>query len=92
MTTVTTCATQSLKTRALSAVYNAESPWSHEDDFFVSIIEDFAPIRPDRAPHILDLGCGTGRLTMGLRQLGYQVTGLDPARASLDIARTQAGI
>jgi len=73
------------------AVYNAESPWSHEDDFFVSLIEEFAPMRGDRTPHILDLGCGTGRLTMGLRNLGYQVTGVDPAKASLDIAHTRPG-
>jgi len=73
------------------AVYNAESPWSREDDFFVTVIEEHAPIRADRTPHILDVGCGTGRLTMGLRRLGYQVTGLDPARASLEIAQTRPG-
>ena len=28
------------------AVYDAESPWSREDDFLVSIVEEFAPISP----------------------------------------------
>lgn len=76
------------------AVYDAESPWSREDDFFVSIVDEFAPISPDpdvRTPHILDLGCGTGRLAVGLAGRGYEVTGVDPAAASLDIARARDG-
>ena len=74
------------------AVYNQETPWSREDDFFVAIVEEFSPrATTDAARHILDLGCGTGRLAMGLSARGYQVTGVDPARASLDIARSRPG-
>lgn len=39
------------------------------------------------AESILDIGCGTGCFACLLSEQGFKVTGLDPARASLEIAR-----
>ena len=39
------------------------------------------------ARSVLDIGCGTGTLACLLASRGLSVTGLDPALASLDIAR-----
>ncbi|MBN1092658.1 class I SAM-dependent methyltransferase [Blastococcus sp. TML/M2B] len=36
---------------------------------------------------VLDVGCGTGELACSLAARGLDVVGLDPARASLDVAR-----
>jgi SAM-dependent methyltransferase len=43
------------------------------------------------ARRVVDLGCGTGALALLLADTGRQVTGVDPARASLDIARAKPG-
>lgn len=40
---------------------------------------------------VLDLGCGTGRLTIPLAQQGIDITGLDPVPAMLARARGKAG-
>ncbi len=70
----------------LVEVYDAMCPWSRDDDFFVSVVEEAG------AEHrVLDLGCGTGRLALGLAARGHSVTGVDPARASLDAARAKSG-
>lgn len=34
-------------------------------------------IEPADHLHVLDIGCGTGRHSITLRELGFQVTGLD---------------
>lgn len=41
------------------------------------------------ADHIVDVGCGTGSLAVRLAGLGFSVTGVDPAGASLDVARAK---
>jgi SAM-dependent methyltransferase len=41
-----------------------------------------------RGGHVLDLPCGTGRLTRTLLELGYRVTGADASEAMLTRART----
>ncbi|WP_327064663.1 class I SAM-dependent methyltransferase [Kitasatospora sp. NBC_01250] len=69
----------------LVAVYDAECPWSREDDFFLSVV------RETPAARVLDLGCGTGRLALGMAAAGHMVTGVDPASASLDAARAKPG-
>jgi ubiquinone/menaquinone biosynthesis C-methylase UbiE len=66
----------------LVEVYDATCPWSRDDDFFVSIVEDGGS-----SMRVLDLGCGTGRLALGFAARGHTVTGVDPAPASLAAAR-----
>ena len=43
------------------------------------------------AESVLDLGCGTGTLALRLADPGRRVVGVDPAGASLDIARAKPG-
>jgi SAM-dependent methyltransferase len=69
----------------LVVVYDALCPWTREDDFFLSVLAE------EPAERILDLGCGTGRLAIAMAKAGYRVTGVDPARASLDAARRKPG-
>jgi SAM-dependent methyltransferase len=68
----------------LVTVYDVAYPWSRDDDFFLSVLAE------EPARDVLDLGCGTGRLASAMAGLGYRVTGVDPARASLDLARAKS--
>ncbi|HXV95205.1 MAG TPA: class I SAM-dependent methyltransferase, partial [Gaiellaceae bacterium] len=43
------------------------------------------------AGRVLDLGCGSGRLTLALARAGAAVTGLDTSRERLEQARRRAG-
>jgi SAM-dependent methyltransferase len=69
----------------LVEVYDADCPWGVEDDVFRAIVDDVP------ASRVLDLGCGTGRLTIGMADHGHMVTGVDPATASIDAARRKPG-
>ncbi len=40
--------------------------------------------------HILDLGCGTGRISLELARRGFQITGVDRTRRYLEQAKEQA--
>jgi SAM-dependent methyltransferase len=65
----------------------------------------YDPLDPDRsdldhylrrarelgATSVLDVGCGTGTFALLLAADGIEVTGLDPAAASLDVARSKPG-
>jgi SAM-dependent methyltransferase len=68
----------------LVEVYDAECPWGPDDDYFLASVEEVGGGR------VLDLGCGTGRLTLALAA-GHYVTGVDPAPASLAAARAKPG-
>jgi SAM-dependent methyltransferase len=43
------------------------------------------------ARSVLDVGCGTGNWACMLAQRGFEVVGLDPAAASLEVARAKPG-
>ncbi|MFJ4096451.1 class I SAM-dependent methyltransferase [Kitasatospora sp. NPDC089913] len=65
----------------------------------------YDPLDPDRgdlgpylrlagelgARRVLDIGCGTGVFALLLADRGVEVVGVDPARASLDVARAKPG-
>ena len=67
-------------------VYDAMCPWARDDDFFLTVVAESGA-----AQRVLDLGCGTGRLALGLATAGHTVTGIDPARASLAAVRAKPG-
>jgi ubiquinone/menaquinone biosynthesis C-methylase UbiE len=69
----------------LVAVYDAAFGWGRDDDFFLAVVTEHGAAR------VLDLGCGTGRLTLGMAAAGHSVTGVDPAAASIEAARRKPG-
>jgi 2-polyprenyl-3-methyl-5-hydroxy-6-metoxy-1,4-benzoquinol methylase len=48
--------------------------------------------RPVPGGALLDVGCGTGQFMAATRRAGYRVTGLDPSRSQLDVARMRFGL
>lgn len=67
----------------LAAVYDAFEADRSDLTTYVRIAEEFA------VESVLDIGCGTGSLAIRLAELGYRVTGVDPAAASVEVARAK---
>lgn len=67
----------------LAAVHDALDGDRRDLDAYVAIVEEFA------ARSILDLGCGTGTLACLLAARGHEVIAVDPAEASLAVARAK---
>jgi len=64
----------------LALIYDADNPDGPDHDYFRAFVEEMAP------ENVIDLGCGTGMLTVSLTAPGRKVVGIDPARAMLAIA------
>jgi SAM-dependent methyltransferase len=69
----------------LAAVYDALDPDRSDLVAYLDMVEEFG------ARSVLDLGCGTGVFALLLADHGITVIGVEPARASLDVARAKAG-
>lgn len=69
----------------LAAVYDVDNPDGPDHDFFRALADEVSATR------IVDLGCGTGILTVTLTRDDREVTGIDPAPAMLDYARNRPG-
>ncbi len=55
-------------------------------------IDLFRSITPAGSLDILDVGCGTGEISMVLGEMGHRVTGIDLSKGMLDKARKKAGL
>jgi SAM-dependent methyltransferase len=70
----------------LAAIYDPLEPHDRLDlDAYLRMTEEF------EARKVLDIGCGTGVLALLLADRGIDVVGVDPARASIDVARGKPG-
>ncbi|OUE19181.1 Cypemycin methyltransferase [Clavibacter michiganensis] len=69
----------------LVALYDGDNPDGPDHDFDRALTEEVG------ARSIVDLGCGTGMLTVSLARRGRRVVGVDPSAAMLDVARTRPG-
>lgn len=69
----------------LAALYDPLDPDRGDLDGYAAIADEFG------ARSVLDIGCGTGTFACLLAERGLAVTGLDPAAASLELARRKPG-
>ncbi|MFE4912802.1 class I SAM-dependent methyltransferase [Streptomyces sp. NPDC056652] len=69
----------------LAAIYDPLDPDRGDLDAYLAMAEEFG------ARSVLDIGCGTGVFALLLAERGITVTGIDPARASVDVARGKPG-
>ena len=66
-------------------LYDGDNPAGTDHDFYRALADERG------ARSILDLGCGTGLLTVSLASEGRRVVGVDPSAAMLDYARGRPG-
>lgn len=69
----------------LARVYDLFDSDRSDLDAYVAMVERFG------ARRVLDVGCGTGVLALLLAERGLEVIGVDPASASIEVARAKPG-
>jgi ubiquinone/menaquinone biosynthesis C-methylase UbiE len=69
----------------LADLYDVLDPDRGDLEVYVALIHELG------ARSLLDIGCGTGTFALMLSAGGVTVTGLDPAEASLNVARRKPG-
>ncbi|MER6211015.1 class I SAM-dependent methyltransferase [Streptomyces sp. NPDC001642] len=69
----------------LAAIYDPLDPDRSDLDAYLQMAEEF------EARRVLDIGCGTGVFALLLADRGTEVVGVDPARASIEVARAKPG-
>lgn len=69
----------------LAAIYDGLDPDRRDLDVYRAVVAEVG------ARSVLDVGCGTGTLALSLAAAGVDVWGVDPAAASLAVARAKPG-
>lgn len=67
----------------LASIYDYFDGERTDLENYLRLIDELKP------NNIVDLGCGTGVLGIELAKRGYKVTGIDPAEASIDVAKAK---
>lgn len=65
------------------ALYDTLNPFGDDSEFFCEQAKKLG------AKTIIDLGCGTGLLTIELAKRGHNMTGIEPSEAMLAVARAK---
>ncbi|MFG2291948.1 class I SAM-dependent methyltransferase [Streptomyces sp. NPDC048603] len=78
-------ADESFRDPRLAAIHDALDPDRGDLDVYAGLAAETG------ARRVLDIGCGTGVFALLLAERGIEVTGVDPARASVDVARAKPG-
>lgn len=65
----------------LVAIYNTICPLDGYEKFYLALAKKLS------AKKIVDIGCGTGLLTTELAKQGHQMTGIEPSRLMLEVAK-----
>jgi SAM-dependent methyltransferase len=68
-------------------MYDAVNSYEPETqpDFYLGVAEELS------AETVIDLGCGTGIITLEFARRGYRMIGVDPSPAMLEVARQKPG-
>lgn len=69
----------------LAQIYDGLETERPDLDLYLGLVNELG------ARSVLDIGCGTGTFACLLADRGVKVIGLDPAEASLDVARAKCG-
>jgi ubiquinone/menaquinone biosynthesis C-methylase UbiE len=69
----------------LAELYDILDPDRSDLEVYVALAHELG------AKNLLDIGCGSGTFAVKLATAGIRVVGLDPAEASLDVARRKPG-
>ena len=69
----------------LAAVYDGLDPDRGDLDVYDALVGELGALA------VLDVGCGTGTFALMLADRGVEVVGVDPALASLEVARAKPG-
>lgn len=69
----------------LAPIYDAVDGAREDLAAYLAIADELS------ADHVLDIGCGTGCLALLLAESGRTVVGVDPAVASLEVAKSKSG-
>ncbi|MDN5727755.1 MAG: methyltransferase domain-containing protein [Propionibacteriales bacterium] len=74
---------------SVARIYDIKNGGRADFDFYLSLAHELS--RGVDGFAVLDVGCGTGALGVELAHSGHRVTGVDPAEAMLEMARTRPG-